>query len=111
MRLLERARPDVDITLLGETTIEREHILFCPCPKDEFDGLEIALAQHARILAVGKTSVLRAPHREAGDQATPVMPERDANSVAALYREEPNAAMVPPKWIVWPPAPSGVRSR
>jgi hypothetical protein len=68
MRLLHWARPDVDIALLIEAAIESEGILLGPCPHDEIMRLVIALAQHARVLAIGKTGVHRRPDRKAGDQ-------------------------------------------
>ena len=74
MRLLDRPRPDVDVALLVEAAVEGEGLLLGPRLHDEVVRLEIALAQHRRVLAVGVAGVHRRADREAGDQP----PARDA---------------------------------
>ena len=74
VRLLHRPRPDVDIALLVEAAVEGKGVLLGPGPHYQVVRLVVALAQHARVLAIGKTGVHRRPDREAGDQP----PARDA---------------------------------
>ena len=50
VRLLHRPRPGVDVALLVEAAVEREHLVARPALLDQVVRLEIALAQHARVL-------------------------------------------------------------
>ena len=68
MGALDRARPDVHITLLVETAVERECVRLGPGAHDQVMRLVIALAQLRRVLAVGVTGVHRRADREAGNQ-------------------------------------------
>ena len=69
MRLvLDRPRPDVDVTLLVEAAIEGERVLLRPGALHEIMRLEIALPQQARVLAVGIAGVHRRADGEARDQ-------------------------------------------
>src|SRR5262249_24789667 len=68
VRLLHRARPDVDVALLVVAAVEGDGAALGPGAHDEVVRLEIALAQHRRVLAIGKAGVHRGADREAGDQ-------------------------------------------
>ena len=82
MRLLDRPRPDVDVALLVEAAVEGERVLLLPGAQDEVVRLVVALAQLARVGAVGVGGVHRRAHREAGDQPA----ARDAVDHGELLR-------------------------
>ena len=81
MRLLDRPRPDVDVALLVEAAVEGERLLLGPGAQHEVVGLVVAVAQLARVGAVGIGRVHRRADREAGDQA----PARDAVDHGELF--------------------------
>ena len=68
MRALDRARPDVDVALLVIAAVERERVRMLPGLHHQVVRLVIALAELARVLAVGEAVVHRRADREAGDQ-------------------------------------------
>ena len=68
MRLLHRPRPEVHIALLVEAAVERKSVLFGPGAHDQVVRLVVAVAQHARVLAIREAGVHWRSDREAGDQ-------------------------------------------
>ena len=66
--VLDRPRPDVDVALLVVAAVEGEGVLFGPRLLHQVMGFEVALAQEARVLAVGVAGVHRRADREARDQ-------------------------------------------
>ena len=68
MRLLDRPRPDVDVALLVEAAVEGERLFLGPGAQHEVVGLVVAVAQLARVGAVGISRVHRRADREAGDE-------------------------------------------
>ena len=69
MRLvLDGARPDVDVALLVVAAVESERVLLGPGPFHEVMCFEVALAQQARVLAIGVAGIHRRADRETRDQ-------------------------------------------
>ena len=66
--VLDRPRPDVDVALLVEAAGEGEGLLLGPRLLHQVVRLVVALAQQARVLAVGVAGVHRRADREARDQ-------------------------------------------
>ena len=68
MGLLHGTGPDVDVAKLVEAPVEGEGLGFLPGLHDDVVGLEIALAEFRRVLAVGEHRVHGRAHRETRDQ-------------------------------------------
>ena len=70
VRVLERSRPDVDVTELVVATVVGEHLRSRPGLRDHIGGLVVLVAQVRRVGAVAEAVVHRRTNGEAGDQAT-----------------------------------------
>ncbi len=83
MRLLDRPRPDVDVALLVVAAVEGEGVLLGPGLHDEVVRLVVALAQLARVLAVGVAVVsIGVPTGKPAISRPPEMQSIIANSSA-----------------------------
>ena len=68
MRLLDRARPDVDVAQLGVAAVPGERFARRPCLDDQVVRFLILLARQRRDLAVAEIGVHRGADRKARDQ-------------------------------------------